>query len=82
VDLVDQRVLADFLGRTPLADVLTSVAMQFALYLERFPVLNDVMQRWSQLRTVRTLTPASVQDWVDAVTVIDSASNVLADASR
>ena len=82
MDLVDQRVLADFLGRTPLADVLTSVAMQFALYLERFPVLNDVMQRWSQLRTVRTLTPASVQDWVDAVTVIDSASNVLADASR
>ncbi len=80
MDLVDQRVLADFLGRTPLADVLTSVAMQFALYLERFPVLNDVMQRWSQLRTVRTLTPASVQDWVDAVTVIDSASNVLADA--
>lgn len=80
VDLVDPRALAVFLGHTPLADVLAGAAAQFAPYLERFPVLNDVMQRWSQLRTVRTLTPASVQDWLDGVKVIDSARGVAADA--
>jgi len=73
VDLVDPRALAAFLGHTPLVDVLADAEARFAPYLERFPVLNEVLQRWSQLRTVRTLTPASVSDWLDAVKVIDSA---------
>ena len=80
VDLVDLRALAGFLGHTPLADALTDAAAQFAPYLERFPVLNDVMQRWAQLRKVRTLTPASVQDWLDAVKIIDSARDAPPDA--
>lgn len=73
VDLVDPRALAAFLGHTPLVDVLADAEARFAPYLERFPVLSEVLQRWSQLRTVRTLTPASVSDWLDAVKVIDSA---------
>lgn len=80
VDLVDPRALAKFLGHTPLADVLNNASAQFAPYLERFPVLNDVLQRWSQLRTVRTLRPDSVQDWLDAAKIIDSACDVSADA--
>lgn len=75
VDLQDARALAAFLGSTPLADVLANATAQFEPHLARFPVLNDVLQRWAQLRTVRTLAPASVQDWLDAVTVIDSARN-------
>lgn len=73
VDLADSLALAAFLGHTPLADVLASASAQFAPHLERFPVLNDVLQRWSQLRPVRTLHPVSVLDWLDAVTVIESA---------
>ncbi len=81
VDLVDPRALATFLGHTPLADVLAGVAAQFAPYLERFPVLNDVLERWAQLRTVRTLTPASMQEWLDAAKIIDAArQNVAPDA--
>lgn len=80
VDLVDPRALAGFLGHTPLADVLADAAAQFAPYLERFPVLNNVMQRWAHLRTVRSLKPASVQDWLDAVKIIDSARNTPPDA--
>lgn len=80
VDLVNSRVLAEFLGETPLADILAKVTVQLSPYLERFPVLNDILQRWAQLRTVRTLTPISVQDWLDAVEVIDSARGVAADA--
>jgi len=80
VDLVDSRALAGFLGHTPLADVLASATAQFAPYVERFSVLNDVLQRWAQLRTVRTLTPTSVLDWLDAVKIIDSARDVTSDA--
>lgn len=78
VDLVDPRALAAFLGHTPLADVLAGVTTQFAPHMERFPVFNDVLQRWAQLRTVRTLTPASVQDWLDAAKIIDSARETVA----
>lgn len=80
VDLVDPRALAGFLGHTPLADVLAGAAAHFAPHLERFPVLDDVLQRWAQLRTVRTLTPASVPDWLDAVKIINSAREMTPDA--
>ena len=78
VDLMDPRALAAFLGHTPLADVLAGVSSQFAPHVDRFPVLNDVLQRWAQLRTVRTLSPASVQDWLDAAKVIDTAREAVA----
>ncbi len=80
VDLVDPRALAGFLGHTPLADVLAGAAAHFAPHLERFPVLDDVLLRWAQLRTVRTLTPASVPDWLDAVKIINSAREMTPDA--
>lgn len=80
VHLVDPRALAGFLGHTPLADILADVTAQFTPYVERFPVLTDILQRWTQLHKVRTLTPTSVQDWLDAVKVIDSTRDVAADA--
>lgn len=79
VDLVDTRALSAFLGRRPRADVLADVSAQFAPHLERFPVFNDVLLRWAQLRTVRKLAPGSVQDWLDSVRVIDSARNLQSD---
>lgn len=80
VDLVDPRALSAFLGQTPLVDVLADVSAQFAPHLECFPVFYDVLQRWAQLRTVRKLTPASVQDWLDAVKIIDLARGLQRDA--
>lgn len=78
VNLQDPRALAAFLGATPLSDVLAEAAVQFAPHLDRFPVLNDVLQRWAELRTVRALTPIALPDWLDAVTVIDSAREAAA----
>ncbi|WP_197342688.1 Wadjet anti-phage system protein JetD domain-containing protein [Ralstonia solanacearum] len=81
VELVNPRALAKFLGCTPLADLLADASARFTPHVERFPVLNDVLQRWAQLRTVRKLSPDSVQEWLDAVKVIDSARDeVPADA--
>ncbi len=79
VDLKDPRLMAGFLGQTPLSDVLAEIAEKFEQHYGRFPVLGDVLERWSQLRTVRSLTPASVQDWLDAVQVIDAAGDALHD---
>ncbi|MCL2160863.1 MAG: DUF2220 family protein [Betaproteobacteria bacterium] len=73
VNLVDSRALAAFLGQKLLDDVLSEAASQFAPHMKCFPVLDDVLRRWAQLRTVRSLKPASVQDWLDAIKVIDSA---------
>ena len=77
VDIVDPRALAAFLGLTPLADVLATAKERFAPFIDRFPVLDDVLNRWSQIRTVRTLNPNSVQDWLDGVKIIDSARDLL-----
>lgn len=38
------------------------------------------MQRWSQVRKVRALAPDSVQDWTDAVSVIETAKKAPTDS--
>ncbi len=73
IDLVDSRVLAEFLGKVP-AEVLLANAKSLLMPLaDRFPVLVEVLQRWTQLRLVRTFSAADAQDWFDAVRVIDFA---------
>jgi len=76
IELIDKRMLASFLGKVPLSDILDSIRLQWAPYLERFPVLNDVMGRWAQLKSVRSLDPDSVLDWIDAIKVIDSVKSM------
>lgn len=80
VELIDPPALARFLGQRPLANILADARSQFATCVERFPVLDDVIQRWAQLRSVRTLAPGSVPDWLDAVKVIESTRGAPTDA--
>lgn len=75
VNLVDAGVLAVFLGRIPLAKQLAEARSRLNPFQARFLVLEDVLQQWSQLRTVRTMGPNSVQDWLDAIRAIDFAHN-------
>lgn len=75
VDLVAVGPLAEFLGRVPVTDQVQKAEVAFAPYIERFPVLTDVLERWRTLRSVRTLTPSSVQDWLDAIRALDFARN-------
>lgn len=73
VDLIAVRLLADFLGRIPVADQIQEAECALAPLLARFPVLIEVLDRWRMLRSVRTLTPSSVQEWLDAAQVVDFA---------
>lgn len=70
IDLVDAGVLASFLNVTPLAEILAQTRAIFKSYLSYFPVLDFVINRWTQLRTVRSLGPDSAQDWLDAIQTI------------
>ena len=73
VDLVDSRLLADFLGKVPVAVLLANAETLLLPLAKRYPVLGEVLNRWAQLRPVRTFTAADAQDWVDAVQVIEYA---------
>ena len=81
VSLRDLERLAAFLGETPLSVRIAMVQDKFGALRDRFPVLEDVMGRWAQLRKVRTLGPESLDDWLDAARVIDHCrATVAADA--
>jgi len=70
VDIVDADLLAEFLDIVPLAQRLSAVAGVFEPLVADFPVLGAVMNQWKKLRTVRSLGPDSVKDWLDAIAVI------------
>lgn len=70
IDLVDASVLASFLNVIPLVEVLAQTRTVFEPHLSYFSVLDSVINRWTQLRTVRSLGPDSTQDWLDAIRTI------------
>ncbi|MDP2153879.1 MAG: DUF2220 family protein [Methylotenera sp.] len=78
IELKDNRLLAKFLGKELSTDVLSHAKSLLEVFTDRFPVLIDVLQKWAELRTVRTYTAADVKDWVDAIRVIDFAKENLA----
>lgn len=70
VDLLDAPSLARFLGKVPVAEMLTQAIDALTPSLLQFPVLNDVLQRWALLRKVRGCGPADALDWQDAIRLI------------
>lgn len=78
IELKDKRLLAKFLGKELSTDVLSHAKSLLEVFADRFPVLIDVLQKWAELRTVRSYTAADAKDWVDAIRVIDFAKVNLA----
>jgi hypothetical protein len=74
VDLVDINRLAVQLGRTLQEELVTQAGEKFVGYIEAYPVLLDILQRWSKLRPVRGFGPDDAQAWLDAICVIQSSS--------
>ena len=67
----DSMVLASFLGREPLNATLTRAKEALDPFVGRFPVLEAVLEQWKAMRKVRSHDATSVQDWLDAIKVID-----------
>lgn len=71
INLADARRLCNFLGLTLTQDKVAEAQLRLASMATTFPVVQDVIQRWSELRKTRGLGPESVKDWLDAARTIE-----------
>lgn len=71
INLTDARQLGKFLGLTLTQDKVSEAQKRLAPMEANFPVVRDVIQRWSELRKNRGLGPDSVEDWLDAARTIE-----------
>ncbi len=70
VDLLDVNKLAKFLGEIPNEKLVNDATQRFSAAMKGFPVLSEVLHRWSQIKKVRGLGPDSLDKWLDAIRVI------------
>lgn len=70
IDLIDVQALARFLGRSTYADQLAVTADHLTPLKLEFPVIMDVIERWSGMAKVRGLGPQDANTWIDAAKVI------------
>jgi Uncharacterized protein conserved in bacteria C-term(DUF2220) len=70
IDLVDAQALARFLGRSTYADQLAQTVAQLEPLKVNFPVIQDVIGRWTGMAKVRGLGPQDPGAWIDAAKVI------------
>jgi len=70
VDLVDVQTLARFLGRTSYADQLAQTVAQLEPLKADFPVILEMIGRWTGMVKVRGLGPQDAGAWIDAAKTI------------
>lgn len=71
IDLVDVQALARFLGRSTYADQLAQTIEQLKPLSTAFPVILEVIGRWSGMAKVRSsLGPQDADGWIHAAKVI------------
>ena len=70
IDLADVLALAKFLGRSTYADQLAQTVAQLEPLKADFPVIQEVIRRWTGMAKVRGLGPQDVAAWIDAAKTI------------
>lgn len=70
IDLVDVQALARFLGRSTYADQLAHTICLLELLKAEFPVIMEIVARWSGMAKVRGLGPQDAGAWIDAAKTI------------
>ena len=70
IDLVDVQALARFLGSSTYADQLNQTIEQLEQLKSEFPVILEVIERWSSMAKVRKLGPQDSGAWIDAAKII------------
>lgn len=70
IDLVDVQALAQFLGRSTYADQLAQTVSQLEPLKADFPVILEVVGRWTGMAKVRGLGPQDTGAWIDATKTI------------
>lgn len=72
IDLVDVQALARFLGRSTYADQLAQTVAQLEPLKADFPVILEVIGRWTSMAKVRGLGPQDAGAWIDAAKTIQA----------
>lgn len=72
IDLVDVQTLASFLGRSTYADQLAQTVAQLESMKADFPVIQEVISRWTSMAKVRGLGPQDAGAWIDAAKTIQA----------
>ena len=70
IDLVDVQALARFLGHRTYADQLAQTIGQLEPLKAEFPVILDVIERWTGMAKVRGLGPQDSGAWIEAAKTI------------
>jgi len=70
IDLLDVQALARFLGRSTYADQLAQTVAQLESLKADFPVILEVIGRWTGMAKVRGLGPQDAGAWIDAAKTI------------
>lgn len=70
IDLVDVQALARFLGRSTYADQLAQTVAHLEPLKADFPVIQEVIGRWTGMAKVRGLGPQDASAWIDAAKTI------------
>lgn len=70
IDLVDMQALARFLGSSTYADQLNQTIEQLEQLKSEFPVIQEMIERWSSMAKVRKLGPQDSGSWIDAAKII------------
>lgn len=80
IDLVDVQALARFLGRSTYADQLAQTVALLEPLKADFPVIQEVIGRWTSMAKVRGLGPQDVGAWIDAAKTIRACAERSQDA--
>lgn len=72
IDLVDVQALAQFLGLSTYADQLAQTVAQLEPLKSDFPVIEEVIGRWTCMTKVRGLGPQDAGAWIDAAKTIQA----------
>ena len=72
IDLVDVQALARFLGRSTYSDQLAQTVALLEPLTADFPVIKEVIGRWTGMAKVRGLGPQDTGAWIDAAKTIQA----------
>lgn len=81
VDLVDAKSLAAVLGDQTLAQRVEHAKRILRERTEAFPVLEEVLEKWGQLKHARRMKPEDAALWLDACEVVAYCREVVADGT-
>ncbi|WP_114970402.1 Wadjet anti-phage system protein JetD domain-containing protein [Rhodoferax ferrireducens] len=80
IDLVEVQALARFLGRSTYADQLAQTVAQLEPLKADFPVILEMIGRWTGMAKVRGLGPQDAGAWIDAAKTIRACASRSQDA--